>query len=481
MKILLLMPDAHMHKLKTGFRFRSMREAPLSLTTLAAMLPEDRDIEWKIVDGSIDRIPLEEQADLVGISVITGNAVRAYQLADHYRRRGVCVVLGGVHVSILPGEALEHADSIVIGMGEQAWPCLIADFRRGRMAKIYREKLPEGDYLPDVPIPRRDLQRRSGYMMPNTVHATRGCRKACDFCTAPVIWPRYLKRPIADVVADVKSIRSRYFCFNDVDLVSDPEYAEELFTALIPLKKHWGGLATVEVAHNQALLDLMRQSGCSYLLMGFESVNQSNLRGMRKGFNKAADYKRAIDALHDLDISVQGCFVFGLDEDDQTVFADTVQQVLELKIDIPRYSLYTPYPGTALFHRLLEEDRILSFNWEDYDTMHVVIRPLRMSPEELYDGFKWAYRETFRFGHVWKRIAGIHLNSVINLIGNLTYRRFVRQLYQDARYARSYSIDDPGKPPEAKFWAEAFDCKPRHFEVIKQSHKANALDPVCAS
>lgn len=480
MKILLLMPDAHMHKLKAGPHVRSMREAPLSLITLAAMLPEDHEIDWKIVDGSIDQIPLEEQADLVGISVITGNAVRAYQLADHFRQRGIAVVLGGVHVSILPGEALEHADSIVIGMAEQVWPRLIADFQRGNLAKIYREELPEDDSLPNVPIPRRDLQRRSGYMMPNTVHATRGCRRACDFCTVPVILPRYLKRPIADVFAEVKNLRGRYFCFNDVSLVDDLDYAEELFTALIPLKKRWGGLATVEIAHNQALLDLMRKSGCTYLLLGFESVNQSNLRDVRKGFNKPADYKRAIDELHDRSISVQGCFVFGLDEDDRSVFADTVQQVLELKVDIPRYSLYTPYPGTALFHRLLKEERIISFNWEDYDTMHVVIRPLKMTPEELYDGFKWAYRETFRFAHVWKRMAGIRLTSVINFVGNLTYRRFVRQLYHDERYARPYSIDDPGKPPEAEFWAEAFDNTPRHFEVIAKARQVNEANHVRA-
>ncbi|MEJ2111620.1 MAG: radical SAM protein, partial [Acidobacteriota bacterium] len=420
-------------------------------------------------------------ADLVGISVITGNAVRAYQLADHFRKQGICVVLGGVHISILPGEALEHADSIVIGMAEQVWPRLIADFRRGEMAKIYRGGLPEGDYIPDVPIPRRDLQRRSGYMMPNTVHATRGCRRACDFCAVPVSSPRYLKRPIADVVADIKSIRSRYFCFNDVSLVEDVDYAGELFTALIPLKKRWGGLATVEIAHSQELLDLMKESGCAYLLLGFESINQSNLNEMRKGFNKAADYKRVVEALHARDISIQGCFVFGMDQDDRSVFADTVQLISELKIDIPRFSLYTPYPGTALYRRLLKEERILSFNWEDYDTMHVVIRPRKMSPEALYTGFKWAYRETFRFDHIWKRTAGISLNSAINFVGNLTYRRFIKQLYQNTRYAQPYSMDNPGKPPESKFWEETFDHEPRHFEITKKPEQANKLNLICTS
>ena len=456
MKILLLMPDAHMHKLKIGAHVRSMREAPLSLATLAALVP-DPDIEWRIVDGSVDPIPLDEPADLVGVSVITGNAVRAYAMADHFRRRGIPVVLGGVHVTILPGEALPHADSIVIGMGERVWPRLVADFRHGRMARVYRDTPPAGDTLSGVPIPRRDLLRHSGYMMPNTVHATRGCKRVCDFCAVPVVWPRYFKRPVADVVADVKSIRSRLFCFNDVSLVDDLDYARELFTALTPLKKKWGGLATVEIARHPDLLDVMARSGCVYLLLGFESVNQSNLCDIHKGFNKARDYKLIVDALHAHGITVQGCFVFGLDEDDTTVFADTVQQVLDLRVDIPRYSLYTPYPGTALFKRMRAEQRILSYNWEDYDTMHVVIQPMKMTPWELYDGFKWAYRETFRCRHALKRVGRLSLTAWVNFVGNLTYRIFVRRLYNEPRFAQPYSIHDPGRAPEDDAWADRFE------------------------
>lgn len=456
MKILLLMPDAHMHKLKLGRHVRSMREAPLSLITLAALLPGQCDIEWQIVDGSVDPIPLDAPADLVGISVLTGTAPAAYQLADHYRRRGIPVVLGGVHVTILPGEALAHADSIVIGMAERAWPRLVADFRRGALARVYREEPPASEELPGVPAPRRDLLRRGGYMMPDTVHATRGCRRVCDFCAVPAVWPHYFKRPVADVIDDVRALPGRLFCFNDVSLVDDPDYARELFTALIPLRKKWGGLATVEIARHPDLLDLMRRSGCVYLLLGFESVNQSGLLGIHKGFNKSRDYRLVMEALHGAGITVQGCFVLGLDEDGPGVFAETVEQVLELKIDIPRYSLYTPYPGTPLFRRLLSEGRILSFNWADYDTMHVVIQPRQMSPDELYSGFKWAYRETFRYGHILKRVAGLRLTSAVNLVGNLTYRIFVRRLDHEPRFARPYSRQDPGAPPDAAWWAEAF-------------------------
>jgi radical SAM superfamily enzyme YgiQ (UPF0313 family) len=201
----------------------------------------------------------------------------------------------------------------------------------------------------------------------------------------------------------------------------------------------------------------MAKSGCVYLLLGFESVYQSNLSGIHKGFNKSSEYKLVVDALHAHGITVQGCFVFGLDEDDRTVFADTVQQVLDLRIDIPRYSLYTPYPGTPLFKRLLAEKRMLSFNWEDYDTMHVVIQPMKMTPGELYDGFKWAYRETFRYRHVLRRVRRLNLTAGVNLVGNLTYRIFVRRLYNEARFAQPYSMHAPGRPPADDAWADCFE------------------------
>jgi len=451
-RILMLMPDAHMHKLRLGPFVRSMREAPLTLTTLASLIPNEPDIEVKLVDGSIDQIPLDHPADLVGISVITGCARPAYDLARHYRQRGIPVVLGGVHVSILPGEALPHADAIVVGRGERAWPQLLADFRRGRLKRVYREHALPDDRLADVPAPRRDLQRQSGYMIPHSVQATRGCRRTCDFCTVPAVWPKYLKRPVGDVVRDIRATRGRIIGFNDVSLVDDAEYAKELFTAMIPLRKKWGGLVTADSLLNTELLDLMVASGCTYLLIGFESGDQATLRGIRKNFNQTLRFKDLVAMLQRRGITIQGCFVFGFDHDDASVFASTVQLVQELGVDIPRYSLYTPYPGTALFRRLMDERRILSFNWNDYDTMHVVIQPSQMTPDELYRGFKWAYRETFRLPRIVKRVSHPDLRCPINFVGNLCYRIFVRRLYNEPRFAQPYSMHAPGQPPAPEHW-----------------------------
>ncbi len=439
MNILLIMPDAKMHKLKIGPLVRSMREAPLSLAVLAALAPSELDINFQLIDGSIDKIPYDSKPDLVGISVLTGTANRAYQIADHFRRRNIPVVLGGVHPTIMPDEARLHADSIVIGMAENSWPQLLQDFYAGKLKTTYRESSPPGSWLLNIPSPRMDLIRKTGYMLPNSAHATRGCSKTCDFCSVPTVWNRFQKRPVSDVVRDIKQLNSKYIAFGDVNLIDDIEYAKELFTALIKLNIKWGGLATTEVTKDPELFELMVQSGCKFLLIGFESVNQQALNSIAKGFNHNKQYQELINQLHSAGISIQGCFVFGFDHDDTSVFTNTVESVQQLKIDIPRYSIYTPYPGTRLFNRLMTQNRILSLNWEDYDTMHVVYQPERMSPEELYHGFKWAYKETFKLSRIIRRTASFSISCPINFFGNLTYKIFVNRLYNDQRFALPFT------------------------------------------
>ncbi len=428
MKVLLIMPDANMHKFSVFGRLKSTREAPLTLTTLAAIGSQDPNLEFRLVDESVDTVPLDYPADLVGISALTGTSRRAYALADHFRSRGVPVVLGGVHVSILPDEAARYADAIVIGMAEKTWPQLLRDYKTGKMARVYREEPTAGDFAYGIPTPRYDLQRKGGYVMPYTVMVTRGCPHKCDFCTVPVVWKGYLRRPIADVIRDVRAVPSRRFCINDVSPFEDVDYAKELLHALIPLKKKWGALATTGIASDPELLDLLMRSGCQYLLLGFESITQRSLNRIYKGFNTQQDYGEVMRRLHQAGIVVQGCFVFGFDEDDKDIFAATVEEVQRLKIDIPRYSLYTPYPGTALFQRLQQEKRILTCDWGVYDTMHVVIQPKRMTPVELYEGFRWAYRETFRWKNILHRSLGRGTRLPIVLVGNLVYRKFAHRI-----------------------------------------------------
>ncbi len=447
MHILLILPDARMHKFRLGKRVWSLREAPLTLTTLAGLTAGEPDLDYQVVDGSVENIPLDATPDLVGISVITGNAPRAYALADHFRNRGIPVVLGGVHVTLLPEEAASHADAIVIGMAETTWPEVVRDARAGTLKPVYQAP-PPADAVLHVPPPRRDLQT-TRYAMPATAQATRGCNHRCEFCVVPAIWPKFYTRPVAEVIRDIRAMPGKRFALNDVSLLEDRDYALELFTALIPLRKEWGGLCTADVGRDPEMLDLLARSGCKYLLIGFESLSSKGLVSIRKSFNHADQYRGVVAALHAHGISVQACFVLGLDTDTTEVFAQTVDWVNEARIDIPRYSLYTAFPGTPLFRKLDAQGRILSYNWDDYDTMHVTVKPALMTPAELHEGFRWTYRETFRTGSILRRSRGCSVNSLINLVGNAAYRIFVHRLYHDERFAQPCRPTAPPPVPRS--------------------------------
>ncbi len=428
MKILLIMPDAGIHKMNIGGHAVSFREAPLTLTTLAALVPPELNAEVTIIDESLEAVPLKQDFDLVGISCLTGTSVRAYALAGHFRRRGATVVLGGVHVSLMPQEAGQHAHSIVLGFAEQTWPQLLRDFSCGKLKDVYES---HDSHLSGLPCPRRDLQKQWGYMNPYTVFATRGCRRSCDFCAVSAVPFGWNTRPVHEVIDEIRQIKARRIAFNDVSLLEDRDYAKELFTALAPLKKVWGGLCTTEIGQDDELLELMSRSGCIYLLIGFESVSQRALYGIKKGFNRPQNYADLVKKIHDKGIILQGCFVFGFDHDDRNVFKDTVDAVNELKIDIPRYAVYTPYPRTRAYQRLKEEGRILHNHWSYYDTQHVVFQPSQMSPQELDQGFRWAYRKTFQYPSIWKRVSGLDRSFMVKFVGNLAYRLYIHRLSVD--------------------------------------------------
>jgi len=423
-RILLLMPDAGIHHLKFGSFKMSLREAPLTLTTLAALVPAELDAKLDLIDESVDKIPFDCDFDLVAISCLTGTAARAYETADRFRRAGATVVLGGVHVSLRPEEATQHADSIVTGFAERTWPMLLKDFMAGNLKSRYDSGNSD---LAGMPLPRRDLQKRFAYTMPQTVFATRGCRHQCDFCTVPAVPFGWQTRPMGEVIDEISRLPGKRFAFNDVNLVSDREYAMELFAALAKLNKKWGGLAPVSIADDDELLDMAQRSGCQYLLLGFESIKQDSLCGIRKGFNRVQNYRAAMQAFHSRGIVVQGCFIFGMDGDDKNVFANTVDAVNDLHIDIPRYALYTPYPGTPAFKTLKEQGRILHECWQYYDTQHVVFQPSQMTPAELYEGFCRAYRQTFArkasFMRAWRSP-----HPVISVLGNAAYGLYARKL-----------------------------------------------------
>ncbi len=428
MKILLIMPDANIHRLNIGQWGISFREAPLTLTMLAALVPKELNASIRIIDESIEPLPEKNGYDIVGISCLTGTALRAYQIAESFREKGVMVVLGGPHVTLCPQEAKEHADSIVIGFAETSWPQLLKDFSVNQLKPEYRSQKICMDGLPD---PKRNLQRKFAYMTPFTVMATRGCKGRCDFCSVPAAGYAWQERPVGEVIDEIRRLPRKRFVFNDVNLLENRTYAKELFSAMKPLKKVWGGLCTSQIVKDEEMLDLMRDSGCIYLLIGFESVSQTALDDINKGFNRAEDYHALIKMLHFRDIIVQGCFIFGFDSDTTTIFEETVDLVNELQVDIPRYAVYTPYPGTPAFKKLKSEKRLLHEQWHHYDTQHVVFQPSQMTPKELDDGFKQAWNRTFSLKSITHRTLRRSKNCVISFVGNCAYRMYINRLNRE--------------------------------------------------
>ncbi|MFZ6028568.1 MAG: B12-binding domain-containing radical SAM protein [Chloroflexota bacterium] len=428
MKIVLISPKGPLYRHRGGIFKKSLRYAPLTLTTLAALIPPELHAEVEILDEGITEIfPERVPADLIGITVITGTAVRAYQLAEIFRRRGIPVVLGGPHVTLVPDEAQCHADSVVVGYAEDTWPELLRDFAAGQM-KLRYSMSPDLS-LAGRPFPRRELVGRHGYITTHVFEANRSCIHVCDFCVAPSAWSsRPFYKPVEDVIADIRQHYSRRILFIDLNLINDTDYAARLFEALIPLKVDWFGLVTTLLNRDKPLLALAARSGCSGLLMGFESISKENQKVMRKGFNTPAEYRAIVDALHRHKITLMACFTFGLDHDTPDVFMHTARFAVAAGIDLPRYAIVTPFPGTALYKRLESEGRILTHNWELYDAQHVVFQPKRMTVTQLYTGHEQAWQYTYSLPSMARRFLGSRIQVPVWWVTNIGYRFYAHHL-----------------------------------------------------
>ncbi len=426
MKIQLLLPAGAIHRNKTGIFKRSLRYAPLTLTTLAALVPDDLNAQIAIQDEGVGPIDLDFEADIVGISAITGTALRAYDLADQLRARGIPVVLGGVHPTLLPDEAAEHADAVVVGYAEESWPELLHDFAAGRLQPRYHRPTPRKLMVPRA---RRDMLERSRYATVHSIEATRGCPHRCEFCAVPAAWSGiYSHRPVDDVIAELETFDDRQALFIDLSPVEDVRYAKELYRRMIPLRMRWVGLATTRIAEDMELLKLASQSGCRGLLIGFEAVDQATLNSTQKQFHSAAQYGEVVKKLHDHGIGIQGCFVFGFDNDDRSVFERTVEFVDRVHIDLPRYAVMTPFPGTAVYKKLSAQGRLLHRDWSRYDVEHVVFEPAQMSPERLQEGLHWAWQQSYRWTSIGQRIWGSRTVIPLSVSLNIGYRYFARHL-----------------------------------------------------
>ncbi len=393
MKLKLIVPVAV--KQKSWIRYFVL--PPLNLLYLAALTP--KDVEVTIIDEHVDKIDFEKEVDLVGITSLTATAPRAYEIADEFRKRGIKVVLGGIHPSVVPQEAVQHADTVVIGEAENLWPQVIEDFTKERLKKFYQSS--QKPSLKNLPLPRRDLLQGKRYLTKNFIQTTRGCPFDCDFCSVTTFFgKRHRFRPIGDVIKEIESLNGNFTVFADDNVAAHTKYAKELFKALIPCKKRWFSQADLTMAQDEELLRLAAKSGCEGVYIGLESLSDIGL----KKFKKQINFKEAINRFKSYGIRVEGSFIFGFDCDDKKVFEKTLKFAQELRLDAATFHLLTPLPGTKLYEKLEKENRIVERDWSKYDLSTVVFEPKQMTREELQEGVRWATQEFYSLFSITKRL-----------------------------------------------------------------------------
>ena len=372
---------------------------PLGLATLAAYLaPDDEAV---IVDEHVERLDTSDRPDPVVIQVYITNAYRAYRLADQYRARGSFVALGGLHVTSLPDEARPHADAIFLGPGEQTFARFLDDFRGGRAETIYRST--SGRTLERVPPIRRDLIRRRHYLVPNSIVVTRGCPQHCDFCYKDAFFDggrSFYTQRVDDALAEIERLPGRHLYFLDDHLLGNTKFAAALFDGMRGMRRLFQGAATVDSILTSDIVERAAEAGLRSLFVGFETLAPANLATSNKRQNLGRDYAAVANRLHGLGIMINGSFVFGMDDDDEGVFRRTVDWAIEHGITTATFHIQTPYPGTRLFARTDAAGRILTRDWDFYDTRHVVYRPARLTPDALKRGYDWAYREFYRWSSI---------------------------------------------------------------------------------
>ncbi|HEX3703487.1 MAG TPA: radical SAM protein [Vicinamibacterales bacterium] len=378
---------------------------PLGLATLAAFLAPDDEVV--IVDEHVQPLDVNDRPDLVLIQVYITNAYRAYRIADHYRSQGVFVALGGLHVTSLPDEAAAHADTVFLGPGEQTFPEFLREFRDGRPRRRYQSG--SGRTLEHVPPIRRDLIARRRYLVPNSIVVTRGCPEHCDFCYKDAFFERgrsFYTQRVDAALAEIARLPGRHLYFLDDHLLGDRRFARALFDGMRGMNRLFQGAATVDSVLRDDLIERAAEAGLRSLFVGFETLTPGNLARSNKRQNLGRDYAAVTNRLHRLGIMINGSFVFGMDDDDEDVFRRTVDWAIEHGITTSTFHIQTPYPGTKLFANMVAQDRLVTRDWDLYDTRHVVFRPARLRPETLKAGYDWAYEAFYR----WSSIARASLS-----------------------------------------------------------------------
>jgi radical SAM superfamily enzyme YgiQ (UPF0313 family) len=399
----------------------SARLRSLAMAILAGLTPPGHALQLR--DDTVRRLDardLDLGADLAAITATSKSVLRAYELADLYRRAGVRVVLGGIHPSAMPDEALQHADAVVCGEAEGLWERLLVDAAAGKLRSIYQHA-----ELPDYRRPRRprrDIFRSRRYVPVHTLQASRGCPFDCEFCSVTPFFGREFRlRDVDDLVGEIEELDGRWLMFADDNILGRPAHSRKLLRELAPLKVRWFGQASLHGLEDEENLRLLARSGCQALFIGFESVNRESLRSCGKAQNHPERYLELTRRLHDHGIAVWASFVFGLDEDTPDIFDRTLELAVASGVIMALFAILTPYPGTRLHRRLAAEGRLLDPKWwlhprpDDFP----LFRPRGMTPEQLFEGWQRTWRDFYSGGSIARRLLGSGASSLFSALAFL--------------------------------------------------------------
>jgi len=379
----------------------------LAIPTLAALTPPEHEV--RVFDENIEDIDYDWSPDLAGITVRTMFAERAYSISESFRKRGVKTVLGGIHSSMCTEEALQHCDSVVIGEAEDIWPKLLADARNGNLNRIYAA---EGKVdLTSFPVPHRRSLAGRRYLS-DVLQTTKGCPYHCEFCSVHAFdGQRIRHKAIEQVILEIKQMngtisgyKRKAIFFADDNFIANKKFARELLSAIKPYKIKWSCQASINIAKEDEILALMKESGCGAILIGLESVSEKNLSCMDKGINRTQNYIEAIKKIQSYGILVNGSFILGYDFDIQASFNELINFVEDTRLLMPLINILTPYPGTKLFNRLEKEGRIIHKDWSRYDSKNVVFSPSLMTPEQLLEGHRKVIRHIYSFDSIYRKL-----------------------------------------------------------------------------
>ncbi|MFH1369498.1 MAG: radical SAM protein [Elusimicrobiota bacterium] len=418
MKILLISPIAD-PEIKTS---EGLMIPQLALHILESLTPPEHEV--KIVEEEIEAVDINEECDLVGISCMTSNAPRAYQLSEEFRKRGKKVVLGGVHPTLLSEEALQHCDAVVIGECETVWEQVLKDFQEGRLQKTYHEAAPSLDKY--IPLKYRGFTKKRLFSV-IPIMTTRGCPYNCEFCCVSNIYGKKIRHlPVSNIVRDLQESRHKLYIFLDDNIIGDPEYAKALFKAIKPFKIKWVGQSSISFVHDTELMKLAVESGCTALFFGVESVSEFQLKRMAKSIKEIKKIDEAIHIVKDLGIHFHASIVFGFDGDTKTIFPETLDFLSRNKIGSASLNILTPYPGTRVYEQFKSEGRLLTPDWQYYDHSTVVFRPKNMTPHELQAGTNWIKREYTKVASIIKRLPGNMSHPLLFFAINMGMRKSTR-------------------------------------------------------